>query len=139
MHKNEKGNDMNSLTLKQTGMRSGSNERVAQAVGSRRVTKIYSVGAIIGLFGSATVSLVGSILMGASWFVANDGSRQLLSVTGSVLLFMTIPLIVLGACCLDWMEKDKSGIGSKTARPEYEEDDNRLRSDVEHRVKSRDF
>jgi hypothetical protein len=52
--------------------------------------------------------------------------RQLvcsLSVTGSVLLFMTILLIVIGACCLDWMEKDESGIGSNNARHEYEDDD----------------
>jgi hypothetical protein len=120
MHRNEKGKDMNSLTLKQIDVQLASKERVAQAVGPRRLTKIYSVGAIIGLFGGATVALFGSILTGASWFVANAATRQLLSVTGSVLLFMTIPLIVLGACCLDWMEKDKPGIGSKIARRGYE-------------------
>jgi hypothetical protein len=123
MHRNEKGEDMNSLTLKQIGVQSDAKDRVAQAVGQHRPAKIYSGGAIIGLFGGAAASLFGSILTGASWLVANDGTRQLLSVTGSVLLFMTIPLIALGACCLDWMEKDEPGIGSKIARHEYEEDD----------------
>jgi hypothetical protein len=91
----------------------------------RRLRKTYSGGAIIGLFGGAAASLFGSILTGASWFAANDGTRQFLSMTGSTLLFMTIPLIVIGACCLDWMEKDEPGIGLKTARHEheYEEDD----------------
>jgi hypothetical protein len=117
------GKDMDSLTLKQIGVQSDAKDSSAQAVRSRKLTKIYSGVAIIGLFGGAAVSLFGSILTGASWFVATDGTRQLLSVTGSVLLFLTIPLIVLGACCLDWMEKDKSEIGSKTGRHEYEEDD----------------
>jgi hypothetical protein len=120
---NEKSKDMNSLTLKQIGVESGAKDRVAQAVRSRKLTKIYSVGAIIGLFGGAAASLFGSILTGASWLIADGRIRQLLSVTGSGLLFMTIPLIVLGACCLDWMEKDEPGIGAKTARPEYERDD----------------
>jgi hypothetical protein len=118
---NEK--DMNSLTLKRIGVESGAKDRVAQAVRPRKLTKIYSVGAIIGLFGGAAASLFGSILTGASWLIADGRIRQLLSVTGSGLLFMTIPLIVSGACCLDWMEKDEPGIGAKTARPEYERDD----------------
>jgi hypothetical protein len=119
-HRNEKREDMNSQTLKQIGVQSGAMDRVVQAVRPRRLTKIYSGGAIIGLFGGAAASLFGSMLTGASWFVTNDRIQQLLSVTGSVLLFLTIPLIVLGACCLDWMEKDEPGIGAKIARPEYE-------------------
>jgi hypothetical protein len=122
-HRNEKREDMNSQTLKQIGVQSGAMDRVVQAVRPRRLTKIYSGGAIIGLFGGAAASLFGSMLTGASWFVTNDRTQQLLSVTGSVLLFLTIPLIVLGACCLDWMEKDEPGIGAKIACPEYEEDD----------------
>ncbi len=114
---------MHSPTLKQIDVQSDAQAGSAQAVRPRMLTKIYSGGAIIGLFGGAAVSLFGSILTGASWLVANEGTRHLLSVTGSVLLFMTIPLIVLGACCLDWMEKDIPGIGSKIALQEIEEDD----------------
>jgi hypothetical protein len=51
---------------------------------------------------------------------ANVEPWQWLSATGSVLLFLTIPLIILAACCLDWMEKDKPGIRSKNRRQEYE-------------------
>jgi hypothetical protein len=123
IHGDEKGKDMNSLTLKQIGVQSDAKDRVTQAVRPRRLTKLNSVGAIIGLFGGGAVSLFGSILTGASWLVANGGTRQWLSMNGSILLFMTIPLIVLGACCLDWMESDESGIGAKIARPEYEEND----------------
>ena len=107
---------MNSLIPKQIGVQADAKDSSAQAVRSRKLTKIYSSGAIIGLLGGVAVSLFGSILTGASWFVATGGTRQLLSVTGSVLLFLTIPLIVLGACCLDWMEKDKPEIGSNTGR-----------------------
>lgn len=123
MNRNEKRKDMNSLTLKQIHGQLGSKDRIAQAVGPPRLKKMCSVGAIIGLFGGAAVSLFGSILTGASWFVSNAPTRQFLSMTGSVLLFMTIPLIVLGACCLDWMEKDNSRIDSKIAHHRYEEGD----------------
>jgi hypothetical protein len=123
MHRNEKRKDMKPPMLKQIDAQSGAKGRVAQAVRPRRLMKMYSGGALIGLFGGATAALFGSIMTGASWLVADDGTRQSLSMTGSVLLFVTIPLIVLGACCLDWMEKDEPGIGSKTARHRYEEDD----------------
>lgn len=93
---------MNSLTLKQIGVKS-----VARTVRSRRLVRINSIAAAIGLFGGAAVALFGSLLTGASWFVAKEGARQLLSMTGSVLLFLTIPLIVMAACCLDWLEKDE--------------------------------
>ena len=62
---------MSSLTLEQIGAQSVAKERAAQAVRPRRLTKLYSGGAITGLFGGAAASLFGSILTGASWFVAN--------------------------------------------------------------------
>ena len=114
---------MNSLTLKQIGVQLEAKGGVTQSVRPHMLAKINSLGAITGLFGGAAASLFGSILTGASWFVANVSTRQLLSVTGSVLLFMTIPLVVIGACCLDWMEKDKPGIGVKIERHGSEEDD----------------
>jgi hypothetical protein len=118
-----RGRDMNPLTLKQIDVQSDAKDSSTHAVRSRKLTKIYSGGAIIGLFGSAAVPLFGAILTGASWFIAEDGVRKFLSVTGSILLFMTIPLIVISACCLDWMEKDESGIVSKPACHGDEADD----------------
>jgi hypothetical protein len=125
IHKNEKERYelTDTETNRQIGVQSDAKDGVAQAGRPRRLAKINSIGSITGLLGGAAVSLFGSILTGASWLVANVSTRQLLSTIGSVLLFLTIPLIVISACCLDWMEKDKPGIGLKIERRGYEEDD----------------
>ena len=128
MRRTEEGNEMSALTLKQLSVKTGAMAEAARAMRPRRLTKIYTYGAAVGLFGSAAVSLFGSILTGASWFAGNDGARRWLSVTGAVLLFLTIPLLILAAICLDALEKIKSGIGSKgmraaAAEDGYEEDD----------------
>jgi hypothetical protein len=67
-----------------------------------------TVGAAIGLAGGGLAGVLGSLLTGAGWFVADPGARHLLSVMGTTLLFLTIPLIIFGACCMDWVEKDKA-------------------------------
>jgi hypothetical protein len=123
MPRNEKGKNVISLTLKDIGMQSGSKERAARAVRPRIMTKFISVAAIIGLFGGGAAAMFGSILTGASWFAVNDGLRRSLSMTGSILLFMTIPLIALGACCLDWLEKDGPQCGRKAVRSEDDEEE----------------
>jgi hypothetical protein len=123
MNRKRNVKDMSTLTLKQIDVQSDAKDSSAQAVRPRILIKIYSGGAIMGLFGSAVGGVFGAILTAASWFVTKDGGRQFLSATGSVLLYLTIPLIVIAAFCLDWMEKDKSRFGSKAARQKYEEDD----------------
>jgi hypothetical protein len=73
---------------------------------ARRVrAELQTLGAVIGLLGSVLSASMGSLLTATGWFVANKDVQQWLSTTGSVLLYLTIPLIVLAAYCLDWMEK----------------------------------
>jgi hypothetical protein len=38
-----------------------------------------------------------------------------------VSLFLTIPLLIIGGCCLDWLEKDKPQRAYRVVR--YEDDD----------------
>jgi hypothetical protein len=64
------------------------------------------MGALAGLVGGVVAGLFGMILTAASWFVINAGARHLFSITGTVLLCLTIPLMIFGGYCLDWMEKD---------------------------------
>jgi hypothetical protein len=77
--------------------------------------------AAAGLFGGVASAMFGSVFTGASWFVANEGARGWLSTTGAVLLFLTIPLLILGGFCMDWLEKDKPKRDPKSSR--YEDDD----------------
>ncbi|MGH9849650.1 MAG: hypothetical protein ACREBD_07295 [Blastocatellia bacterium] len=55
--------------------------------------------------------------------MATEDLRGWLSTVGSALLLMTIPLIIFGGYCLDWIEKDKSQRYSKVVRYEDEDDD----------------
>jgi hypothetical protein len=77
--------------------------------------------AAAGLFGGVASAMLGSVFTAASWFVANEGARHWLSTAGTVLLFLTIPLLIFGGYCMDWMEKDKPQRHSKVVR--YEDDD----------------
>ena len=88
--------------------------------GSAR-TKAQAAGALAGLAGGLTTALLGSLLTLAGWLVANEAVSNWLLTSGSVLLFLTIPLIVLGACCLDLVEKDKSQRWSKAFCDDDEE------------------
>lgn len=63
-----------------------------------------SLGAIAGLAGGLIAALFGSVLTAISWF-ADAGTR--VQTLGTVLLFLTIPLLVIGAQCLDMIEKKK--------------------------------
>lgn len=70
-------------------------------------TKLQVVGAASGLIGGVLSGISGGALIAASWLSANDAARHWLSRAGSTLLLLTIPLIILGACCLDWLEKNQ--------------------------------
>ncbi len=67
--------------------------------------KARFVGAATGLTGGVLAALLGSTLTAAGWFAANEAVRRWLSTAGTILLFLTIPLIILGGYCMDWMEK----------------------------------
>lgn len=75
--------------------------------------------AAAGLFGGVASALFGAVFTTAGWIVANEGARQWFSTSGTVLLFMTIPLLIIGGYCLDWMEKDKPRRNSKVAWQAY--------------------
>ena|SRR5215472_11321273 len=87
----------------------------------RALEQAQVVGAGAGLFGGVASGVFGAVSTAASWFVTNEGARQWLSTTGAILLFLTIPLLIIGGYCLDWMEKDRPQRHSKIAR--YEDDD----------------
>ncbi|MGH9855248.1 MAG: hypothetical protein ACREBD_35895 [Blastocatellia bacterium] len=97
--------------------------RRPHVTGQRRLEKAQPLGAAAGLAGGILAGLFGSFFTAASWFVANEGVGQWLSTTGTVLLFLTIPLIIFGGYCMDWMEKGRPQRCSKIARYEDEDDD----------------
>jgi predicted phage tail protein len=68
-------------------------------------------GAVVGLLGGLAGVLGGSLLTAASWFTRAEGARQGLATAGSVLLYLTIPLLLLGAVCMDWVEEKRSYAG----------------------------
>jgi hypothetical protein len=64
-----------------------------------------SIGAAAGLGGGIIAALLGSVLTALSWF-AGEGAR-LEKVLGTVLLVLSIPLLIIGAQCLDMLDKKK--------------------------------
>jgi hypothetical protein len=92
-----------------------------RVTGRRALERAQVVGAAVGLFGALVSGVFGAMFTAASWFVANEGARHWLSTTGTVWLFLTIPLLIIGGYCMDWVEKDKPQRYSKVLR--YEDDD----------------
>src|SRR5262245_23448526 len=93
----------------------------ARVTGRRALERAQLMGAAAGLFGGVASGVFGAVFMAASWFVTNAGARQWLSTAGSILLFLTIPLLIIGGFCLDWLEKDEPQRRYKVVR--YEDDD----------------
>ena len=91
-----------------------------QAPGERALKQAQVIGALVGLVGGVVAGLFGAVLTVASWFVINAGARHLFSTTGTVLLFLTIPLLIFSGYCLDWMEKDMPRRYPKVMRYEDE-------------------
>jgi hypothetical protein len=89
----------------------------------RLLAKAQALGAVGGLTGGIFSALFGAGFTVASWFTANQGVRQWLSTVGTTLFFLTIPLLIFGGFCMDWMEKDKPQRHSKVVRYEDEDDD----------------
>ena len=89
----------------------------------RLLAKAQALGAVVGLTGGIFSALFGAGFTVASWLTANQGARQWLSTLGTTLFFLTIPLLIFGGFCMDWMEKDKPQRHSKVVRYEDEDDD----------------
>jgi cobalamin biosynthesis protein CobD/CbiB len=62
-------------------------------------------GAVIGLYGGIGAALLGSIVTAIAWFTTWHGFA--LHRAGTVLLFLTIPLLLIGAHCQDMADKDR--------------------------------
>src|SRR5262245_27674227 len=62
-------------------------------------------GVIVGLCGGVIVPLIGSALTAISWFTGAIWHGWHMQRDGTVLLFLTIPLLLLGAHCLDLIEQ----------------------------------
>jgi hypothetical protein len=75
-----------------------------------------SFGAAAGLGGGIGAALLGSLLTALSWFT--DTGSQLEKVLGTAFLVLTIPLLIIGAQCLDMLDKKKD----KTRETRFRED-----------------
>jgi len=64
-----------------------------------------TIGAVFGLACGIISPLVGSVLTAVSWFTGPHWHGLFLQRDGTVLLFLTIPLLALGAHCLDLMDQ----------------------------------
>lgn len=89
--------------------------------GKRLLAKFQVVGAAVGLAGGLAAGIFGAALTAAGWLAANEVARHWLSSAGSTLLLMTIPLIIFGAFCLDWLEKNLAPRRSDAARDDDDE------------------
>jgi hypothetical protein len=82
--------------------------RSTSAIRDGRVSKtpwdVRSLGVVVGLAGGMVAFLFGSVFTAISWFTQAD---SVIKTMGTVLLFMTIPLLIFGAVCLDSLEKKK--------------------------------
>jgi hypothetical protein len=89
----------------------------------RRLVTAQVLGAVAGLAGGIFSALFGAAFTLASWLTRNQGARQWLSTIGTALFFLTVPLLIFGGYCMDWVEKDKPQRHSKVVRYEDEDDD----------------
>ena len=72
---------------------------------------LKSTGACVGLVGGVVAPLVGLALTALAWFIG-DWHGFHIGRDGGILLFLTIPLLIFGAHCLDLIDKEderKSG------------------------------
>jgi hypothetical protein len=66
-------------------------------------------GAVFGLSCGIISPLIGSILTAIAWFTGPEWHGFSIQRYGTVLLFLTIPLLIFGAHCLDLMDKQDEG------------------------------
>ena len=109
---------MNALAFVHRKTKAGAKPRMTWR---RVIERAQVAGAAAGLFGGVASGAFGSVFTAVDWFVINAGAREWLSTTGAILLFLTIPLLIIGGFCMDWLEKDNPKRDPKGAR--YEDDD----------------
>ena len=72
-------------------------------------------GAICGLGFGIISPLVGSILTAIAWFTGPEWHGFAIQRDATVLLFLTVPLLIFGAHCLDLMDKQDE-VASKSRK-----------------------
>jgi hypothetical protein len=77
--------------------------------------------ALIGLVGGVLAPLMGAVLDVITWFVNSDKINSLLNVLSIILCAMTIPLLALGAHCLDLLEARTSRLTQSAETPATED------------------
>jgi hypothetical protein len=77
-----------------------------------------SRGAAFGLCAGILSPLVGSILTAIAWFTGSHWHGFSIQRYGTVLLFLTIPLLIFGAHCLDLMDKEDEAARSRHLKAE---------------------
>jgi hypothetical protein len=65
-------------------------------------------GAAFGLCGGIVAPVLGAILTAVAWFTGPAWHGHLLQRDATILLFLTIPLLMLGAHCLDLLDNTTS-------------------------------
>lgn len=111
---------MNALAFIHRKARAGAKPR---PMWRRAIEQAQVMGLVAGLAGGGAAGMFGSVFTAASWLVANEGARRWLSTTGAILLFLTIPLLIIGGFCTDWLEKDNPQHDRKAPRYKDDEDE----------------
>jgi len=91
-------------------------ERIGSLIGKSPRTW-QSVGAVFGLAGGLLAPALGTLLTVMSWFVSQQRASLYLSRLSTILFFLTIPLLALGAHCLDMLEARATTPSSSAATP----------------------
>ena len=62
-------------------------------------------GALCGLIGGIVASAIGSVFTAIAWITGDHWAGFPVQRAGTILLFLTVPLLMFGAHCLDLMER----------------------------------
>lgn len=91
--------------------------------GSTKVQNWHTFGAIFGLCGGLLCAVTGSLLTAASWLAREPQSKLLLHQLGGALLCLTIPLLLVGGFCMDWLSPAEPDSEWRSARAADEDDE----------------
>ena len=94
-----------------------------EAMKTKALKRMQLCGSMIGLCGGVTAALLGALMTVAAWFERDAVVQRWLATAGTALLCTTIPLIIFGAFCLDWLEKGKAQRQSKDSHDKSEGDE----------------
>jgi hypothetical protein len=75
---------------------------------SNRHQSWRAVGVVVGLAGGLGTGIFGAVITLTSWITWTESLRHYEQALGTALLILTIPLLALGAHCLDLIESRKN-------------------------------